>query len=235
MPLTDLTTVELERIARHMLRRYLDVRAGVLPPRALAPALGPVTGSATSLDVLTGAGGEAAVGHAHLGPVTVLRLGPSHAYAAAAVTRTARRVDVVSVELEGQGERVMAVRIGEAEVLRPDVTRGTGARPDAARVGPGQPVPAAPPHLVGLLGKVPADPDRLERWASAAAVIDVYRETYAVDDPRSAFGAAPTNSEQAQARDRAVQYVRAIAAGLAIEPEQQHGVSRDPADRDLGR
>lgn len=233
MRLTDLTAVELQRLARHMLRRYLDVRAGVVGADVLAPLLAPA--AATDFDRLAVAELRDRVRYADLGPVTVLRLGPNRAYAAAPLRRGGHEgSEVVSVELEVRGERVGAVRIGEAETRLPD---RAAQRADVPPVGPGQPVPLAPAYLSGLLGAVPADPAALDRWAAAAAVIDVYRESYGIDDAASAFGPAPTDPEQAAERQRAMEYVRAISAQIEpIEPQQERGIGRDrSASSELGR
>ena len=228
MRLTELTTVELQRLAHHVLRRYLDVTSGAAPPGALAPYLAPA--AAAELHRLSDNPPSSAVRHADLGPVTVLRLGPNRAYAATPVARGAS-AEVVSIELEAHGQRIVAVRIGEA------ATRWQRLQRPVPAVGPGQPPPAVPAHLAGLLGDVPSDAAALLRWVAAAAVIDTYRERYGINDVGSSFGPTPTDPEQAQERARALTHVRELAAGIeAIDPQQERGIGREPtAGPELGR
>ena len=72
-----------------------------------------------------------------------------------------------SVEFEVHGQRIAAVRIGEAATSSQQLPR-----PDVPAVGPEQTSPAVPPHLTGLLGDVPTDSASLGRWVAAAAIID---------------------------------------------------------------
>ncbi|CAN5320943.1 hypothetical protein BH20ACT8_BH20ACT8_02150 [soil metagenome] len=114
-----------------------------------------------------------------------------------------------------QGQRLAAVRVGEAESRAPSRQE----LPEAPRIGPGQPVPEPPAHLAGLLGDLPSDPRALGSWAAAAAAIDTYRERYGIDDASSAFGPIPSNPEQRDERERALAYVRQLARDTdAIEP-----------------
>jgi hypothetical protein len=224
MRLSDFTTVELQRVARALLRSYLDVRTGAAPAAALARFLSPV--AAIGLQrLVTDHRGSRSVRHGDLGQVTVLRLSPDRAYAIAALARPGEGArEVLSVELKVQGERVAAVRVGEAESR----ARERQDLREIQLVGPGQPVPEPPAHLVGLLGGVPSDPHALERWASAAAVIDTYRERYGIDDAGSAFGSIPNDPEQRQERGRALGYVGRLAREVeAIEPKHERAVDQD--------
>ncbi len=154
MRLSDFTTVELQRVARALLRSYLDVRTGAAPAAALARFLSPV--AAIGLQrLMTDHRGSPSARHGDLGQVTVLRLSPDRAYAIAALARPGEGArEVLSVELKVQGERVAAVRVGEAESR----ARERQDLREIQLVGPGQPVPEPPAHLVGLLGGVPSDP-----------------------------------------------------------------------------
>ena len=232
MRLSDFTTVELQRVAQALLRRYVDVRVGAASAAALEPFLHPF--AATALQRLSAGGPPVReVGYGDVGPVNVVRLGPDRAYAVAPLAPPGGAAPVVlAVELEVQGPRLAAIRVGE--VGSRDLDRRVDEVP---LVGPGQPVPVAPAHLAGLLGDVPQEPQALERWVHGAAVIDTYRERYGIDDATSAFGPAPEDPDQRQERDRALAYVRELAREVeATEP--QHGRSLDPdgsAGRELGR
>ena len=94
-----------------------------------------------------------------------------------------------------------------------------------------------PGHFVGLLDDVPSGGQALERWTTATAVIDTYRERYGIDDGSSAFGPTPYGREQCEERDRALAYVRQLVRDIeAIEPRHQQRLGRDrPAGPDLGR
>ncbi len=233
MRLSDFTTVELQRIARVLLRRYVEVQTGAAPAADLARFLAPVVDA--DLERLSGEDrARRDVRHGNIGPVSVLRLGEDRAYAAAALVGPGQEAPaVLSVELEMVGQRLAVVRIGEAE------SRAASHRDlaETSRIGPGQPVPEPPAHLLVLLGDVPGDPGVLNRWATAAAVIDTYRERYGIDDARSAFGPMPSDAEQREERERALAFVRQVAKEVeAVEPQQQRGLGRDrPAGPELGR
>lgn len=233
MRLSDFTTVELQRIARILLRRYVEVQTGAAPAVALARFLAPVV--AADLQRLPADDrAHRSVRHGDLSPVSVLRLGSDRAYATAALARPGQEAPAaLSVELEVQGQRLAVVRVGEAESRAPSRQE----LPEVPRIGPGQPVPEPPAHVVGLLGDVPGDPRALDRWATAAAVIDTYRERYGIDDATSAFGLMPSDPEQREERERALAYVRQLAREVeAIEPQQERGLGRDrPAGPELGR
>lgn len=234
MRLSDFTTVELQRVARAVLRRYLEVQAGAAPAVALARFLAPVAGAGLQR-LVTDSHPRRLARHADLGPVTLLRLGPDRAYGTAALARPGQEgaPAVLSVELEMQGQRLVAVRVGEVE--RPELERRE--RLEVVPVGRGQSVAEPPTHLAGLLGGIPANPEALARWVSAAAVIDTYRERYGVDDLSSGFGPIPPDPEQLGERERALAYVRQFASEIeAIEPQQGRALGRDqPAGPELGR
>lgn len=233
MRLSDFTTVELQRVARVLLRRYLDVQTGATSVAALAQFLSPVAAAGLQR-LVTDNRARRTVRHGDIGPVTLLRLGPDRAYAAAALARPGRAAAaVLSVELEIHGQRLATVRIGETESRAPSRQKTA----EIFRVGPGQPVPEPPAYLAGLLGGLPGDPRALAQWTSAAAVIDTYRERYGVDDATSAFGPAPSEPEQREERERALAYVRRLARQVeAIEPQEERALGRDrPAGPELGR
>lgn len=140
---------------------------------------------------------------------------------------------MLSVELEVQGQRLAAVRVGEAESRAPSREELS----EAPRIGPGQPVPEPPAHLEGLLGDLPSDPRALGSWVAAAAAIDTYRERYSIDDATCAFGPIPSNPEQREERERALAYVRQLARDVeAIEPQHERALARDrPTGPELGR
>lgn len=219
MRISDFTTVELQRVARGVLRCYLEVQAGTRPAAALVPLLTP--SAASDLPRLkAGNRPRVSLSHRDLGPVTVLRFGPDRAYAVAAVAPSGERPStVLSVELVAQGKRVAAPRVGEVE-SQPSQDR-PGETPS---VGPSQPVPSPPVYMTGLLGHVPHDPHDMHRWAKAAVVIDTYRERYSIEDATSAFGPAPQDAEQRIERERALAYVRDI--------ERQLG-PKQPGERSL--
>ncbi len=231
MRLSDFTTVELQRVARAILRRYLGLEGGSGPAVGLAPFLAPV--AVASLQGLPTNRARRTLGHADLGPVAVLRLGPDRAYATATLTSPGGSTPaVLSVELEVRDQRLAAVRVGEAASRAPSRQE----LPEIPWVGPGQPVPNPPAHLAGLLGGVPSDPRALDRWVSAAAVIDTYRERYGIDDASSAFGSTPANREQRDERERALAYVREVAKDVeTIQPQSERVPGRDrPAGPELG-
>jgi len=231
MRLSDFTTVELQRVARAILRRYLELEGGSGPAVGLVPFLAPV--AVVSLQGLLTNRARRTLRHADLGPVAVLRLGPDRAYATAALTSPGEGApSVLSVELEVRDQRLAAVRVGEAASRAP-------SRQEFAEipwVGPGQPIPDAPAQLAGLLGGVPTDPPALDRWVTAAAVIDTYRERYGIDDASSAFGSTPVNREQRDERERALAYVREVAKDVeTIQPQSERVPGRDrPAGPELG-
>ncbi len=229
--MSDFTTVELQRVVRAVLRRYLELE-GPGPAVGLARFLVPV--AATSLqELLTDSRARRTLRHADLGPVAVLRLGPDRAYATAALTSPGEGApSVLSVELEVRDQRLAAVRVGEAASRAPSRQEFT----EIPWVGPGQPVPDAPAHLAGLLGGVPTDPRALDRWVSAAAVIDTYRERYGIDDVGSALGSTPADREHRDERGRALAYVREVAKDVeAIQPQSERALGRDrPAGPELG-
>jgi hypothetical protein len=232
MRLRDFTTVELQRIARILLRRYVEVQTGAAPAVALARFLAPVV--AADLQRLSADDrARGRVRHSDLGPVSVLRLGADRGYATAALVRPGEEAPaILSVEFEVRGQRLAAVRVGEAE-SRPSRQE----LPEVPRAGPGQPVPEPPAHLAGLLGDLPGKPHALGSWVAAAAAIDTYRERYGIDDVTSAFGLMPSDPEQREERERALAYVRQLAREVeAIEPQQERGLGRDrPASPELGR
>ncbi len=232
MPLSDFTTVELQRIARAVLRQYLEVQSGAAPAVALARFLAPV--AAAGVQRLVTDSQPRTLRHSDLGPVTVLRLGPDRAYATTALARPGEGAPaVLSVEFEMQGQRLAAVRVGETESLELDGRE----HPEVPRVGPGQPVPEPTAQLAGLLGDVPSDPQALDRWAAAAAVIDTYRERYAMDDASSTLGPTPPDPEQREERERALAYVRQLASEIEdMEPQRGRALGRDkPPGPELGR
>lgn len=233
MRLSDFTTVELQRVARAVLRRYLEVQGGAAPAVALARFLAPVAGAGLQ-QLVTDSHPRRLARHADLGPVTLLRLGPDRAYATAALARPGQEgaPAVLSVELEMQGQRLVAVRVGEVE--RPELERRE--RLEVVPVGRGQSVAEPPAHLVGLLGSMPASPEALARWAGAAAVIDTYRERYGIDEASSALGPTPPDPQQREERERALAYVRQLANEIeAIEPQRGRALGRDrPAGPELG-
>lgn len=233
MPLGDFTTMELQRVARAVLRRYLEAQAGAAPAVALARFLAPIAAVSLQRLVTDNPPGRLAR-HADLGPVTVLRLGSERAYATAALARPGEGAQaVLSVELEMQGQRLVAVRVGEVERSQLDRQE----RREVLSVGPGQPVADPPAHLARLLGVPPASSDALARWASAAAVIDTYRERYGIDDDGSTFGPTPPDPEQREERERALAYVRQLASEIeALEPQRGRALGRDqPQGPELGR
>ncbi len=230
MRLSGFTTVELQRVARVLLRRYLEVQTGAAPAADLGRLLAPVAAAGLH-GLLTSQRGRP-LRHADLGPITVLRLGPDRAYAMAAMAaRGQGRPAVLSVELEVQVQRLVAVRVGETESRA-----AAQQRHELSRIGPGQPLPDPPAHMAGLLGDVPSDPRPLDRWVTAAAVIDTYRERYRVDDVTSAFGPVPDDAEQRQERERALAFVRELANEIeAVRPEHERTMGRDrPAGPELG-
>lgn len=233
MRLSDFTTVELQRVARILLRRYVEVQTGVAPAAALARFLAPV--AAVGLQRLPAADrARRRVRHSDLGPVSVLRLDSDRAYASAALVRPGQETPaVLSVELEVQGQRLAAIRIGEAASRAPSRQE----LPEAPRAGPEQPVPDPPAHLAGLLGDLPSDPHALASWVAAAAAIDTYRERYGIDDGTSAFGPVPSDPEQRYERERALAYVRELARDIeGIESQRERGLGRDQASGpELGR
>ncbi len=229
--MSDFTTVELQRVVRAVLRRYLELQGGSGPVVGLARFLAPA--AAASLQGLPTNRARRTLGHADLGPVAVLRLGPDRAYATAALTSPGEGApSVLSVELEVRDQRLAAVRVGEAASRAPSRQEFT----EIPWVGPGQPVPDAPAHLAGLLGGVPTDPRALDRWVSAAAVIDTYRERYGIDDVGSALGSTPADREHRDERGRALAYVREVAKDVeAIQPQSERALGRDrPAGPELG-
>ncbi len=233
MRLSDLTTVELQRVARAVLRRYLEVQAGAAPAVALTRFLAPVAAAGLQR-LMTGNRPRHLARHADLGPVTVLRLGPDRAYATAALGRSGEGAPtVLSVEFQMQGQRLAAVRVGEVE--RPE--RDRRARLEAPPIGPGQPIPESPVHSTRLLGDVPSELHALERWVTAVAVIDTYRERYSIDDANSALGPTPHDREQREERERALAYVRQLASEIeALERQQGRALGRDqPPGPELGR
>jgi len=173
--------------------------------------------------------------HADFGPVSVLRLGLDRAYAIAALARPGQALPaVLAVELEVRGERLAPQGVGEVEVR--DRRHGE-QQLQRSPVGPGQALAEPPRRFVGLLDDVPSGGQALERWTTATAVIDTYRERYGIDDGSSAFGPTPYGREQCEERDRALAYVRQLVRDIeAIEPRHQQGLGRDrPAGPDLGR
>ena len=251
MRLSEFTTVELQRVARSVLRRYLDVRAGFLPPAALRQVLSPA--AAADLQRLEDLPSLRAVRQSDVGPAVALRLAPKRAYAIAALAGAGGPPVVLSVELAVQGQRLAASRVGESAIRTVSQDQPLGQAPrafnqpwtsrnqpwvgvDQPRVGPGQPVPQPPAHLRILLGDLPSDPQALGHWVRAAAVIDTYRERYGIDEAGAPFGPEPTDREQQRERDRALDYGLQLARHIeVIEPRQIRGVGREQAPSlDLG-
>lgn len=232
MRLSDFTTVELQRVARTVLRRYLELQGGSGPAVGLARFLAPVA-AASLQGLLTNNRARRMVRHGDLGPITVVRLASDRAYATAALPSPGQGGPaVLSVELEVRDQRLAAVRVGEVASRAPSGQELA----EIPWVGPAQPVPNPPAHLAGLLGGVPTDPRALDRWVTAAAVIDTYRERYGIDDASSAFGSPPANREQRDERKRALAYVREVAKDVeTIQPQSERVPGRDrPAGPELG-
>lgn len=231
MRLSDFTTTELQRVARILLRRYLDVQTGAAPVAALGRFLTPV--AADSVQRLqTTDRPRRGIRHGDLGPIAVVRLGPHGAYAVAGLAQGGQEAAAVSVELEVHGQRLAAVRVGETESR----ARLRRERSEVPAVGPGQPVPEPPAHLAALLGGLPSDPRAVDRWVTAASVIDTYRERYGIDDAASAFGPIPGDLEQREERERALAYVHQLAREVeAVEPHHERTLGRDrPPGPELG-
>jgi ATP-dependent exoDNAse (exonuclease V) alpha subunit len=98
----------------------------------------------------------------------------------------------------------------------------------AADPGPG---PAAP-HLTAALGPRPTDPARRCTWDAVAAVIDGYRHTHDVQDPRQPLGPRPDDPEERAGYQQTLQQLLAARRELHRRPVpvQQH-----VRGRDLGR
>ncbi len=232
MPVSTLTTAELQRTARAVMRAYLDReanRAADLDRYLISDAVATLEKSPPHQG--TGIG----VAHADVGPVSLLRLGPDRAYACAAVPGADPTAwAVLSVELVAQGDRLLAGRVGR--VAAPGHGREPGH--EAPPVGDEQPLPEPPAHLRGLLGALPENAEARIRCMTAAAVVDTYRERYDVHDPTAALGAQPVDGEQLAERERALAYTRALVAEIdSIEPDRPSrdlGLQRPPGP-DLGR
>ena len=227
-PLTDLTTAELQRLARHMLRRYLDATT-TGDPASLTRLL--ARDALLAAERLTAAAQrDRSVRHADLGPVAVLRLGPDRVYAAAQVLRDGAVDAVVCAHIGVEQGRIVALRIGEA-------THSINHHAEAAAVGPGQPPPRPPAYLTGILGDLPTDPHTAQSWLSAAAVIDTYRQRHHITDTTSALGPTAHDPEQAEERQRAVDHIRAITADLRVQRDTAREATRDDYRRgpELGR
>jgi conjugative relaxase-like TrwC/TraI family protein len=98
----------------------------------------------------------------------------------------------------------------------------------AADPGPG---PAAP-YLTAALGPRPTGPARQQLWDAAAAVIDGYRHTHAIQDPRQPLGPRPDDPEERAGYQHTLQQLLAARRDLHRRPvpAQQH-----VRGRDLGR
>jgi hypothetical protein len=84
MPVSEFTTAELQRTARAVMRAYLDREAGRETAAGLARFL--TAGAEATLENRPPRQEPAgSIGHAGVGPVSLLRLGPDRAYACAAV------------------------------------------------------------------------------------------------------------------------------------------------------
>ncbi len=236
MTLSDLTTAELQRAARAVMRTYLDVESGRVAASSLrrflaSDATRHVAAQPARLTVNPGP-----LRHDALGPVSLLRLSSDRAYACAAAPLGGTEAwAVVSVELAAEGDRLTAVGVGRVSErsARQDVTDR-----EAPAVGDGQALPDPPPHLGRVLGAIPKDASARVRWLTAAAVIDTYRERYQIDDAHIAFGSQPAEGEQRTERERAVAYTRELVQQIdrAEHDRSIAGVGRDrPPGPELGR
>lgn len=227
--MTDFTRPELQRVARAVLRRYCDVRAGAASPGSLAAWLTPA--AARSAMQLAIRASDPTVTHARLGPV-VLVCADSRRAAAVSPLEPSQEgaLSVLMVELEVIGDRLAARRLGE---LGPEI--GRGHSPRASLVGPGQPAPDLPPYAESLVGQPHGEGNALDVWAAATSVIDTYRERYGVTDASSAFGRQPDDREQRLERDRALDYVRAVSHELPAAPARETRPAPGRRGPELGR
>jgi conjugative relaxase-like TrwC/TraI family protein len=99
-------------------------------------------------------------------------------------------------------------------------------RPAAAEAGP------AGPYLTAALGPQPTEPARRRTWDAAAAVIDGYRHTHAIQDPRQPLGPRPDDPAERAAYQHTLQQLLAARRELHRRPVpvQQH-----VRGRELGR
>ncbi len=217
----DLTTVELQRLGRAVLRAYLDVGTGRRP----IPTMQPPT-AADPVDALTRVAGTI---HAGIGPVTVVRQGKDRAFVAAAVPdRTSgdpAAGTVLAAELTSRDGVLRPERLGHYAVRGRD-THASGHWPLE---------PEPPEHLTNLLGPLPATERARARWVIAAAVVSDYRETWHINDTSSALGPLPQDSEQRRERERAVNVVRELVAAIDKDEPGRSPAGRETPDPDLSR
>lgn len=216
MRIDDLTTVELQRLGRWALRCYLDTAAGGQPggQRAWLAAQPP----AAELP-------HGRVDHARIGPVTVLRQGPDRAYVATAVAAGDRpAAGLVAAELTTHDGLLRTARAAHYPAAR--------HLDDASRWAL---EPEPPAHLVRLLGPLPTGTQPRARWATAAAIVTDYRDTWGITDPGSALGRQPEDAEQRAERDRAVSATRELLLGIDIPQPRRTEPGREPEGWDLGR
>lgn len=235
----DLTTVELQRVAKAVLRGYLDIEAGQPAGSVLRRLL--AAGAPAPLPAPPSAVGQPGVRHSDLGPVSVLRLGGGRAYACAAAREPGTDAwTALSTELDSAGDRLRVLRLGRVGDAAAIQRSGEAQRPV---IGDGQLPPAPPPHLAQLLGEIPTVEEARDSWLIAAAVIDTYRERHGIDDERSALGPRPADAEQSAERQRAVACTRQLVTDIdRLEPDRSRGqdtrdepAGPDPAGPDLGR
>ena len=218
MPLSAMSTVDLQRVAVVVMRRYLDAEAR---PDAAA-ALDAVLVPGELEPELPGDADPRSIRHSRIGPVVVTRLGPHHVYA----TAPAGTGMVLEAELVEVAGRVHVRNVGPLQAQ--DVER----QRRGALLGP--PVPA---HLSEVLHDAPRAERQRERWLTAAAVIDTYRERQGIDDAVASLGELPARPYAREQRQRALRHLLAVATELQRdEPGRRRtrDLRRDRSGPELG-
>ena len=92
---------------------------------------------------------------------------------------------------------------------------------------------AAPPaaHLARALGPRPTDPDRQQRWDTAAAGIDAYRTAHGIDDDQLPLGGLPDDPDTQAAYRQTMRDL--LTARRALRTHDTHPTRE--RGRDLGR